>query len=56
MLLHRWADGGDGRGEALPSRMSGLSMDHPQYAEQLAALGFPPGSAPPGEAPPPPQQ
>ena len=25
---------------ALPTRMSGLSMDHPQYEEQLAALGY----------------
>jgi hypothetical protein len=25
---------------ALPTRMSGLSMDHSQYEEQLAALGY----------------
>ena len=38
----RWgADPGVGvHSEALPTRMSGLSMDHPQYEEQLAALDY----------------
>ncbi len=34
--------------------MSGLSMDQPQYEEQLAALGFPPAGAPDHAPSPPP--